>query len=69
MPMIDVYGQPDTFADPHTLAAKLAETLMGIEEVPKIPMFRKNTAAFIHDLPTMRSQTSPATATTCASRR
>jgi phenylpyruvate tautomerase PptA (4-oxalocrotonate tautomerase family) len=51
MPMIDVYAQPDTFADPHTLAAKLAETLMGIEEVPNIPMFRKNTAAFIHDLP------------------
>jgi phenylpyruvate tautomerase PptA (4-oxalocrotonate tautomerase family) len=49
--MIDVYAQPDTFADPHTLAGKLAETLMGIEEVPNIPMFRKNTAAFIHDLP------------------
>ena len=29
----------------------LAETLMRIEEVPKIAMFRKNTAAFIHDLP------------------
>ena len=51
MPMIDVYAQPDTFADPHTLAGKLAETLMGIEEVPNIPMFRKNTSAFIHDLP------------------
>ncbi|HZW43021.1 MAG TPA: hypothetical protein VFF32_01335 [Dermatophilaceae bacterium] len=32
------------------VAAKLAETLMGIEEVPNIPMFRKNTAAFIHEL-------------------
>ncbi len=24
---------------------------MGIEEVPDIPMFRKNTAAFVHELP------------------
>jgi hypothetical protein len=24
---------------------------MGIEEVPNIPMFRKNTAAFVHELP------------------
>ena len=52
MPMIDVYSTPGTFADPHTLAARLAATLMGIEAVPDIPMFRKNTAAFIHDLPT-----------------
>ena len=28
-----------------------AETLMRIEKVPNIPMFRKNTAAFIHELP------------------
>jgi phenylpyruvate tautomerase PptA (4-oxalocrotonate tautomerase family) len=52
MPMIDVYAAPGTFAAPHTLAARLAATLMGIEAVPDIPMFRKNTAAFIHDLPT-----------------
>jgi hypothetical protein len=39
MPMIDVYAQSDTFADPHGLAARLAETLMGIEQVPNIPMF------------------------------
>jgi phenylpyruvate tautomerase PptA (4-oxalocrotonate tautomerase family) len=51
MPMIDVYAHPGTFADPHTLASKLAATLMDIEEVPNIPMFRKNTVAFIHDLP------------------
>src|SRR4051812_24338817 len=50
MPMIDVYAATGTFADPHALAAKLAETLMGIEEVPNIPMFRKNTAAFVHEL-------------------
>jgi len=51
MPMIDVYASAGTFADPRSLAAKLAEILMGIEEVPSIPMFRKNTAAFIHELP------------------
>ena len=51
MPMIDVYATAGTFADPHALAAKLAETLMGIEQVPNIPMFRKNTAGFVHDVP------------------
>jgi phenylpyruvate tautomerase PptA (4-oxalocrotonate tautomerase family) len=49
--MIDVYVKPGTFADPHALAAKLADTLMAVEGVPNIPMFRKNTAAFVHELP------------------
>ena len=49
--MIDVYASAGTFADPHSLAAELARTLMVIEQVPEIPMFRQNTAAFIHDLP------------------
>ena len=51
MPMIDVYASAGTFADPHSLAAELARTLMTIEQVPDIPMFRQNTAAFIHHLP------------------
>ena len=51
MPMIDVYEAVGTFADNHTLAAELARTLMTIEQVPDIPMFRQNTAAFIHHLP------------------
>jgi len=51
MPMIDVYATSGTFKDPKSLARDLAETLMKIEQVPNIPMFRKNTAAFIHDLP------------------
>jgi phenylpyruvate tautomerase PptA (4-oxalocrotonate tautomerase family) len=51
MPMIDVYATSGTFKDPKALARDLAETLMKIEQVPNIPMFRKNTAAFIHDLP------------------
>jgi phenylpyruvate tautomerase PptA (4-oxalocrotonate tautomerase family) len=48
MPMIDVYAQPDTFAEPAKLAQDLAATLMEIEGVPAIPMFRDNTAAFVH---------------------
>src|SRR5213594_1497856 len=51
MPMIDVYATSGTFKDPKTLARDLAETLMKIEQVPDIPMFRNNTAAFVHDLP------------------
>jgi phenylpyruvate tautomerase PptA (4-oxalocrotonate tautomerase family) len=51
MPMIDVYAAAGTFADNHQLAADLARTLMTIEQVPDIPMFRKNTAAFVHELP------------------
>src|ERR1700734_48073 len=51
MPMIDVYSAPGTFADKHSLAQTLAATLMKIEQVPDIPMFRSNTAAFIHELP------------------
>lgn len=51
MPMIDVYATAGTFADKHQLAQSLARTLMSIEAVPDIPMFRQNTAGFIHDLP------------------
>ena len=51
MPMIDVYATAGTFPDKHQLAVELAATLMAIEQVPDIPMFRKNTAAFVHDLP------------------
>jgi hypothetical protein len=51
MPMIDVYAAAGTFADPHKFATDLATTLMRIEGVPDIPMFRENTAAFIHEMP------------------
>ena len=50
MPMIDVYSVAGTFADKHQLAVDLASTLKTIEGVPDIPMFRQNTAAFIHEL-------------------
>jgi phenylpyruvate tautomerase PptA (4-oxalocrotonate tautomerase family) len=51
MPMIDVYAATGTFSDMKTLAIELASTLMRIEGVPDIPMFRQNTAAFIHEIP------------------
>ncbi|HTR91052.1 MAG TPA: hypothetical protein VMI73_04855 [Trebonia sp.] len=51
MPMIDVYSNAGTFADHRALATRLAATLMEIEQVPDIPMFRNNTAAFVHELP------------------
>lgn len=50
MPMIDVYATTGTFAQPKVLLRELAATLMKIEGVPDIPMFRKNTAAFLHEL-------------------
>jgi phenylpyruvate tautomerase PptA (4-oxalocrotonate tautomerase family) len=51
MPMIDIFAAADTFADPQKLAIDAAATVKAIEQVPDIPMFRKNTAAFIHELP------------------
>lgn len=51
MPMIDIYATAGTFADPHQLATDAAATVMRIEEVPAIPMFRSNTAGFVHELP------------------
>ena len=51
MPMIDVYAVAGTFPDKHQLAVDLASALMAIERVPDIPMFRENTAAFVHDVP------------------
>ncbi|MGX6600783.1 hypothetical protein ACWKSP_01400 [Micromonosporaceae bacterium Da 78-11] len=51
MPMIDVYAATGTFADPHRLAVDLAAAVTAVEQVPDIAMFRKNTAAFVHELP------------------
>jgi phenylpyruvate tautomerase PptA (4-oxalocrotonate tautomerase family) len=55
MPMIDVYAVAGTFADTKMLATELASTLMRIEGVPDIPMFRQNTAAFIHVIPSQNA--------------
>lgn len=50
MPMVDVYARAGTFSDSHQLAVDLASAVMKVEQVPDIPMFRQNTAAFVHDL-------------------
>jgi phenylpyruvate tautomerase PptA (4-oxalocrotonate tautomerase family) len=50
MPMIDIYAARGTFADPHGLARDAAAAVMAVEQVPDIPMFRQNTAGFVHEL-------------------
>jgi phenylpyruvate tautomerase PptA (4-oxalocrotonate tautomerase family) len=51
MPMIDIYAAAGTFADRRKLAIDAAATVKAVEQVPDIPMFRQNTAAFVHELP------------------
>ena len=51
MPMIDIYAKTGTFADTKKLANDAAATVKKVEGVPDIPMFRKNTAGFVHELP------------------
>jgi phenylpyruvate tautomerase PptA (4-oxalocrotonate tautomerase family) len=51
MPMIDVYSSAGMFPDKHGLARNLAAAVMRWEKVPDLSLFRRNTAAFIHDLP------------------
>jgi phenylpyruvate tautomerase PptA (4-oxalocrotonate tautomerase family) len=51
MPMIDIYATKGTFPDGNTLTKAAAAIVMDVEQVPNIPMFRKNTAGFLHDLP------------------
>jgi phenylpyruvate tautomerase PptA (4-oxalocrotonate tautomerase family) len=51
MPMIDIYAVTGTFADIHKLAKDAAALIKSVEQVPDIPMFRKNTAAFVHEMP------------------
>jgi phenylpyruvate tautomerase PptA (4-oxalocrotonate tautomerase family) len=51
MQMIDVYAAAGTFREKHKLAQDLASAVMRWEKVPPIDLFRKNTAAFIHELP------------------
>jgi phenylpyruvate tautomerase PptA (4-oxalocrotonate tautomerase family) len=49
--MIDIYAPTGTFPDPRRLLQDAAAALKAIEEVPDIPMFRANTAAFFHAQP------------------
>ena len=50
MPMIDVYAAAGKFSDKHKLAQDLANAVMKWEKVPPINLFKKNTAAFVHEL-------------------
>src|ERR1700683_2808972 len=50
MPMIDAYATAGTFADKQRLAQDPATAVMTIEQGSVIPMFRKTTAAFVHEL-------------------
>jgi phenylpyruvate tautomerase PptA (4-oxalocrotonate tautomerase family) len=50
MPMVDVYAAAGTFPDPHPLARDLAAAVMRWEQVPDLPLFAENTAAFIHNM-------------------
>ncbi len=51
MPMIDIYAASGTFADIKKLSTDAAALVKAVEQVPDIPMFRKNTAAFVHEMP------------------
>jgi len=50
MPMIDIYATAGTFADVHEVARAAATIVKEVEQVPDVPMFHKNTAAFVHEL-------------------
>jgi len=49
--MIDIYAVAGTFYDVKKLASDAAALVRSVEQVPDIPMFRKNTAAFVHEMP------------------
>ncbi|HEY8772138.1 MAG TPA: hypothetical protein VIM66_03090 [Candidatus Limnocylindria bacterium] len=51
MPMIDVYAAEGMFSDRKALAKDLASAVMRWEGVPEISLFKDNTAAFVHELP------------------
>ncbi len=52
MPMIDVTAAAGTFRNKPALTKALTAALIKWEQVPSIPWFLDNTAAFIHELPT-----------------
>src|SRR5271154_3383587 len=51
MPMIDIYASTGTFQNLHQLAMDAAAVVKSVEGVPDIALFRKNTAAFGHEVP------------------
>ena len=51
MPMIDIFATAGVFEDVAKLAVDAASLVKSVEGVPDTPMFRENTAAFVHELP------------------
>ena len=51
MPMIDIYAAEGTFKDTKKLARDAAAAVMRVEAVPDLPLFKDNTAAFVHEMP------------------
>ena len=51
MSMIGIYAATGTFPDTHKMAVDAAAIVREVEQVPDIPMFRQNTAAFVHEIP------------------
>jgi len=51
MPMIDIYATTGTFQNIHQLAMDAAAVVKSVEGVPDLALFRKNTAAFVHEMP------------------
>jgi phenylpyruvate tautomerase PptA (4-oxalocrotonate tautomerase family) len=49
--MIDIYAAAGTFPNIKKLATDAAALVKSVEQVPDLPMFRKNTAAFVHEMP------------------
>jgi hypothetical protein len=50
VPMVDVYASAATFANPHQLARDLAVAVMRWEQVSGLALFRRSTAAFVHQM-------------------
>jgi phenylpyruvate tautomerase PptA (4-oxalocrotonate tautomerase family) len=48
--MIDIYASRGTFPNMREVARAAASIVKDVEQVPDIPMFRQNTAAFVHEL-------------------
>jgi len=68
MPLIDVYARRGVFDDTKELARRLAATVMAVEEVPDIPMFRETPLPSCMNLPPTPSPMSKARRTTYACR-
>lgn len=49
--MIDITAPAGVFVDVQAVATRAAQIVKEAEQVPDIPLFRNNTAGFVHELP------------------